>query len=193
MNTEELKKLGLTDEQEKSVFALHGKVVNSLKQQVTELTTERDDFKTQLEGRDKDLKGLQKQVKDNEDLSKQFKTLQEKYDTETKALSDKVATVTFDNKISEALSKTNARDKADLAKFLDREKIKLNEDGTLTGLDEQVTALQKDKAYLFNEGTRTHYSPSGGNPVGFSSDLSVAMKQDGFNMTKWLEQQKEND
>ncbi|MDR2833532.1 MAG: phage scaffolding protein, partial [Streptococcaceae bacterium] len=130
MNTEELKKLGLSEEQVKSVFALHGSVVNGLNQQVSELTTERDDFKTQLTGRDKDLKDLQKQVKDNEELSTQFKDLQNKYTTETEALTQKVAAVTYDNKLKEALGKTKARDTADLAKFLDHEAIKLNDDGS---------------------------------------------------------------
>lgn len=48
MNTEELKQLGLNDEQIKGVMAAHGKVINPIKEQVTTLTSERDTAKAQL-------------------------------------------------------------------------------------------------------------------------------------------------
>lgn len=35
-------------------------------------------------------------------------------------------------------------------KFLDMEKVVLKDDGTVEGLTDQLTALQKDKAYLFD-------------------------------------------
>ena len=55
MKTEELTALGLTDEQVKSVFALHGKDITPLQQQIADLTksngditAERDNLSTQL-------------------------------------------------------------------------------------------------------------------------------------------------
>ncbi len=55
MKTEELTALGLTDEQVKSVFALHGKDITPLQQQIADLTksngditAERDNLNTQL-------------------------------------------------------------------------------------------------------------------------------------------------
>ena len=47
--------------------------------------------------------------------------------------------------------------------LLDMDKLKLDDDGKLTGLDDQLTAIKKDNAYLFDEGTKTGYEPGGGN------------------------------
>ena len=62
MKTEELTALGLTDEQVKSVFALHGKDVTQLQQEketltksVTDLTTERDSLNSQIKAANETL------------------------------------------------------------------------------------------------------------------------------------------
>lgn len=48
MKTEDLKALGLNDDQVQKVFAMNGTDMNDLKQQVTTLTTERDAARSQL-------------------------------------------------------------------------------------------------------------------------------------------------
>ena len=97
MKREELKNLGLTDEQIKFVMDENGKDINAQKaiieqkdQQITALTTERDGLKTQVADRDKDITDLKKQVGDNEDLNKRISDLQTKYDTDTKELQGKL-------------------------------------------------------------------------------------------------------
>lgn len=97
MKREELKKLGLTDEQIDYVMDENGKDVNAQKaiveqkdQEITNLTTERDGLKTQVADRDKDIADLKKQSGDNEALNNKLTELQGKYDTDTKALQDKL-------------------------------------------------------------------------------------------------------
>lgn len=97
MKREELKKLGLTDEQIDAVMDEHGKEINAQKatieqkdQQITALTTERDGLKTQVADRDKDIADLKKQSGDNEELNTKLSNLQTKYDTDTKALQDQL-------------------------------------------------------------------------------------------------------
>lgn len=46
-------------------------------------------------------------------------------------------------------TQAKARDVDDLMKFLDMDKIQLDEAGKVTGLEEQIAELQKSKAYLF--------------------------------------------
>ena len=46
-------------------------------------------------------------------------------------------------------TQAKARDVDDLMKFLDMDKVQLDEAGNVTGLKEQIVQLQKDKAYLF--------------------------------------------
>ena len=57
MKTEELKALGLNDDQVQKVFAMNGAEINDLKQQITTLTTERDAARTQLGEANKKLEG----------------------------------------------------------------------------------------------------------------------------------------
>lgn len=161
MKREELKAAGLTDEQIEVVMTSHGQAVQKVQSQVATLTTERDDYKTQVESRDADLKKLQKDAKGNEELTKQLKELQEQYDNDTKALNDKIAVAAFDTALSEALAKTNARDPRDLKALLKLDDIKL-ENGEINGLSAQLESLQKDKPYLFDEGTKPEYNPAGG-------------------------------
>lgn len=161
MKREELKAAGLTDEQIEVVMTSHGQAVQKVQSQVATLTTERDDYKTQVESRDADLKMLQKDAKGNEELTKQLKELQEQYDNDTKALNDKIAAAAFDTALSEALAKTNARDPRDLKALLKLDDIKL-ENGEINGLSAQLESLQKDKPYLFDEGTEPRYNPAGG-------------------------------
>lgn len=97
MKREELKNLGMTDEQIKYVMDENGKdinaqkeIINQKEQQITALTTERDGLKTQVADRDKDIANLKKESGDNEQLTKQLSDLQTKYDTDTKGLQDKL-------------------------------------------------------------------------------------------------------
>lgn len=56
--TEELQELGLTEEQVKEVFALHGKDLNALKSDLETATQERDSLKNQLQNTEAQLETL---------------------------------------------------------------------------------------------------------------------------------------
>ena len=53
--------------------------------------------------------------------------------------------------ISQALASAKARNAKAVRALLDESKLVLNEDGTLSGLKEQLEAVQKDNGYLFEE------------------------------------------
>lgn len=57
MKTEELKALGLNDDQVQKVFAMNGTEMNDLKQQITTLTAERDTARNNLSDANKKLEG----------------------------------------------------------------------------------------------------------------------------------------
>ena len=97
MKREELKNLGLTDDQIKFVMDENGKDINAQKaiiedrdQKITALTTERDGLKTQVADRDKDIDDLKKQSGNTDELNKKLTELQTKYDTDTQALQGKL-------------------------------------------------------------------------------------------------------
>ena len=91
MKREDLRKLGLTDEQVDQVMSMNGDDVNAQKaivaqrdETITALTTERDGLKEQVTARDKDIADLKKAAGDNESLNKQLSDLQTKYNDDYK-------------------------------------------------------------------------------------------------------------
>lgn len=56
-----------------------------------------------------------------------------------------------DSAINQALASAKARNAKAVRALLDESKLVLNEDGTLSGLKEQLEAVQKDNGYLFEE------------------------------------------
>ena len=56
--TEELLNLGLTEEQAKDVFALHGKDINAIKSELETSNQERDSLKNQLQSTEAQLETL---------------------------------------------------------------------------------------------------------------------------------------
>ncbi|MCT1174160.1 phage capsid protein [Lactococcus lactis] len=198
MNNEDLKKLGLTDEQVKGVMVLKGELIKQeqakAQADLDAKTAEVNNLSLQIANRDKDIKALKKSSEGNEELSKQLTELQGKYKADTESLEAQLNQTRFDSVLNEALSKTKARDVKDIKALLNADNISLSDDGKLIGLDEQISTLQEQKSYLFDLGKGQAYSPNGGQSTKYSSDLATAMKQGGddFNLTNWIKEQGEN-
>ena len=177
MKKEDLLNLGIDEEVAKQVMALHGTDITKAKADVASKDETIVSLQGQLTERDKDLKQLQKSVKDNEDLSNQLKTWQDKYNTDTQALNDQIAKAKFDNALNEALGKTKARDPRDIRALLNMDEVKLDESGKVVGLESQLETLQKEKAYLFDLGTGGGgYNPNGGQGGKAYATFEEAMK-----------------
>ena len=92
-----------------------------------------------------EIESLQAKVKDPSVAEKEVQKLKAKIasmeaEAKNKQLKDAIQ--------AEA-TQAKARDVDDLMKFLDMDKVQLDEAGNVTGLKEQIVQLQKDKAYLF--------------------------------------------
>ena len=90
MKTEELKALGLNDDQVQKVFAMNGTELNDLKQQITTLTTERDAARNSLSDANKKLEGYDpewrtKAEKAENDAKAQVEELQKDFAAQTAA------------------------------------------------------------------------------------------------------------
>lgn len=160
MKREDLREIGLEDDQIDKVLAKVHQERGSDTNKTDALVAERDDLKTQLAERDADLK---KSAKDSEELTAELEELKDKYAKQGEELTEKLAASTLDSAVNEALGNTTARDKGVVKKLLNYDSIKLNDDGTVTGVDEQLKELQAQQAYLFDNGTKTKGAdPSGG-------------------------------
>lgn len=152
MNKEEFTALGISEElakkaEEASKKELEGYVEKS---KFEETEKENQTLKTSVKDRDKQLEDLKKSSGDNEELKKQIETLQdenkaakEKYDAEMKELK-----LTTAIKLAVA-GKVHDEDIA--AGLFDRSKLILSDDGKVSGLEEQLKTIQKEKAFLFKD------------------------------------------
>ncbi|WP_283679943.1 phage scaffolding protein [Lentilactobacillus sp. Marseille-Q4993] len=163
MKREQLKELELSDEQIEKIMSLNGADIEKAKSGSDTLQQENESLKTQISERDKDLKGLQKQVKDNAELSSQLEEWQTKYKTDTETLTNELQQTKLNGALNNALASAKVRNPKAAEALLDMDNIKLTEDGQLEGLDGQIAELKKTDAYLFDEGNDSTYQPQGGN------------------------------
>lgn len=148
MTREQLKALGLNDEQIDAVMKEHGKTVNANKEQLDGLTEAKKKLEADIAERDKQLKELGEAAGLSEELKEQIaklqaenKTAKEQYETELKNL-------TLTSAIKTALV-GKVHDEDLVAGLFDRDKLVIGDDGKVVGLDEQLTGLQESKGFLF--------------------------------------------
>src|SRR5690625_3046926 len=170
MNREELKSLGLTDDQIEGVMASHGKTVNSIKEKADKadsLQSQIDDYKQQIKDRDNQLADLGKKVKDNEELTAEIERLKDENKTATEELQEKLEKQAFEFALEKELNKAGAKNPKAVKALLDTESIKVDGE-TLLGLDDQLKALKESDEYLFEseEKASTPQIVTPGNPNG---------------------------
>lgn len=160
MNREDLKSLGLTDEQIDKVMAAHGQATQKLRdansklsQQLNDKTAGQTDQATQLEEAQKKIKTLEKSAKQVDDLSKQLDEA-----------NGKLTHMKLDTAITSQLTAAKVRNPKAAMALLDPDVLKLDDDGNAPDISEQIKALQQSDSYLFDEGQKSNYSPSAGKP-----------------------------
>lgn len=154
MNRDELKTLGLTDDQINAVMKQNGQDIENAKQNAGggDAAAEKaraDRLQTQLDEITVALTAAQESASSAAALRKSFDELTAKHNATIKA-----------NAIRDALAEYKPRDAAVLARLLDNDKITIESDGKVTGLKEQVEPLKASSGYLFADTP----DPKGGNP-----------------------------
>lgn len=165
MKRNQLKDLGLDENQIKAVMDLNGEDINNAKSGNDEIVEENNALKAQIAERDKDLKNLRKNAKDNEELSNSYKELENKYKNDTADLTNKLNQTRLTSAVDRALNASKVRDTKAIRGFLDMDKVKLDDQGNLSGLDEQIKEIHQTAPYIFDEGTKQSYEPNNGTPA----------------------------
>lgn len=150
MKREFLKGLELTDEVIEKIMAEYGKSAEQTKNELAAANTQ--------------IKSLQDAVKkfdgvDVEALKKTAADWEEKYNKD-------IAALKLSSAVDTALSSVGARNPKLLKGALDMSKVSLDGEN-LKGLTEQIEAIKKTDAYLFNEESTPSVSgavPAGGKP-----------------------------
>lgn len=176
MKREFLKSLNLDDKVIEQIMSKNGADIENVKKSfgdVDSIKQENESYKSQIAERDKDIKKLSKQVKDNDDLSNQFNELQSKYKVDTEKLESKLQENKLNASLNEVLTAAKVRNPKAIKGLLNMDDIKLNDKDELIGVNDQLEALKKSDGYLFDEGQKQSYNPGGGNGSNDKDDVQT--------------------
>ena len=171
MKKEDLIALGLTEEQAKKVLDAVKDYVP--KTQLAEVERERDGLKATVTERDTQLETLKKSSGDNETLQKQIADLQKANEDQQKAHEAEITQLRLDNAVEAAILAAGAKNVKAVRALMDIDKLRLEKDGTVTGLSDQIKAIQKSDAYMFAEKQQQQQF------TGFQPGASGDVKPDG--------------
>ncbi|MCM1564917.1 MAG: phage scaffolding protein [Dehalobacter sp.] len=132
-----------------------------------------------LKERDKQLKDLAEKAKGNEVLEKQIQELQEANKKTKQEYDDKVKQLQFDHTLDAALSDAKVKNIKAIKALLTIDNIKLDGE-SLIGLTDQLEALKKSDAYLFDQALGGQTPPNYG---GGSPGVKNPWKKETFNLT----------
>lgn len=152
MKKDELKNLGLTDDQVEKVLAGYKDFIP--KSRFDEVNEAKKNAEALIVERDKQIEELKKSAGASDDLKKQIEQLQADNKAAVEAKDAEIKQIKINNAVNTALISAGAKNvKAALA-LLNLEKAELADDGTVKGLKEQIDALKTadDSKFLFNDG-----------------------------------------
>lgn len=155
MTRKQLEDLGLIKEQADSVMKINGDDIENAKgtasTEIKNLQTEVEGLKTQVGDRDKQLETLKASAGDNADLKKQIEDLQTENATAKATHESELNQLKIDFAVEKALTGAKAKNIKAVKALLELGEAKLDKDGNVKGLDEQIEKLRSgdDTKFLF--------------------------------------------
>lgn len=150
MERKDLTELGIEAEAVDKIMEMYGKDVNPIKQENESLKAEVKSFKEQVADRDNQLDEIKTKVGDAEALNATIDSLKQANKDKDEAHQNLVNKVKLDYEIKLALNEAGAKNERAVKALIDLDTVKINEDGQLIGLNEQLTNLKSTDDYLFN-------------------------------------------
>lgn len=152
MKKEEFVKLGVDEELAKKCEVASQEELKGFipKARFDEVNNEKKKLELDIRDRDSQLETLKNSTGDIEAMKQQIAALQAENKTKDEAHAAEIKQLKVDNAIESALMDAKVRNvKAVKALLTNLDKAEFAEDGTMKGLAEQIEALQKTDAYLF--------------------------------------------
>lgn len=149
MKKEELIAKGLTEEQAKTVMDIYTEEMKGLipKSRFDEVNMAKADLEKQVADRDKQLKALKDEAKDSEALQTKITELEDANKATKKAYEDKIRDMKLTSAIKDQL--TDCKYPELVADKFDRSKLILADDGSVSGLAEQLKTVKETYKELF--------------------------------------------
>lgn len=163
MKREFLRGLGIEEDNIQKILDEHH---DSLKEyrdkadKVDSLKDELEESKKEIDNRDKQITELQSKVGDNSELEKEL----ENYKSENAKYDERIKELQLNNAIKLSVAK-DANDATDVLAFINKDDLKLNDDGSVEGLEEAVKSLKDAKPYLFAETQASGRTPHDGDSI----------------------------
>lgn len=164
MERKDLTELGIEAEAVDKIMEMYGKDVNPIKQENETLKAEVKSYKDQVVDRDNQLEEIKTKVGDAEALNATIDSLKQANKDKDEAHQNLVNQVKLDYEIKLALNEAGAKNERAVKALIDLDTVKINEDGQLIGLNEQLTNLKSTDDYLFNGPINTENKDINNNP-----------------------------
>ena len=185
MTKEELKALGLNDEQIEKVVEDYGKNYVP-KSQFNQKNEELKQAKESLTTMQSDIETLKKANADNAELSKQIDELNAAQLKREEEYTAQIQKMELDGIVERTLLSSKVKNSKAVRALLDLEYAKVK-DGTIKGLDDQLTKLKESDPYLFESDSKpTGVTP--GEPHGGQGSTGITQEQ--FNKMGYLQRAK---
>ena len=150
MKRDELKALGLEDAVIDKIMDLNGTDINAVKGKLTNAEETIQTLQTTIGERDTDIQALKETAGNSGELNTKLAELQSKYDADTQKLNDQIQQSKVSSALELALLSNKARNTKAVKAHIDMEKIELDDNGAIKGLDEQIEALRTENSFLFD-------------------------------------------
>jgi predicted nucleic acid-binding Zn-ribbon protein len=161
MKRTELEALGLSKEQIDNVMTMNGTDIENAKKVATaeteSLQNQIDSLQMTLKERNKQLEDLQKSTGNVDDLKQQIATLQADNKAKDEEHAKELMQLKVDTAVEKALTGANAKNLKAVKALLDLTDAKLDKDGNVKGLSEQIEKLTtgEDTKFLFDAPQQT--------------------------------------
>ena len=162
MKKEELIAKGLTEEQAKAVMEIYTEEMKGYipKSRFDEVNTAKTDLEKQVADRDKQLKTLKDEAKDSETLQNKITELEEANKQTKKDYEARIRDMKLTSAIKDQLTDCKYPDL--VADKFDRSKLILAEDGSVSGLTEQLKTVKETYKELFTPPVSGKTPPNNG-------------------------------
>lgn len=146
-----LEDMGLEKEAVDKIMAENGRDIAESKGDYENIKAELENARATISERDRQLAGLKDSAKDNEELTNKIAELEKQNKDVAASYKKELDNLKISNAIDKALSEARAKTPRAVKAMLDMEGIKLDKDGTVTGISEQLKKLTEaeDTKYLF--------------------------------------------
>lgn len=121
-------------------------------------------LKEQLEAQNKLVDELKEKGNLSDDYKNQIDQLKASLDQKDKDYKAEIAGMRKTSAIEKALATAKAKESKAVMPYLDMAKILVSDDGSVTGLKEQLETVKKDHAFLFEEENPNPDNTHGGKP-----------------------------